>query len=202
MPPPIDKATLLLCFMIALMAACSHAPAPPEPRVIRSQTVLPTHFRKTEARDSGRGRILIPKGVIRMSRITRPRAEMRDGPGTRYAIKSRLLPRGTEVMSFDQIGVWKKVFLPDSGVSGWVHHRTLGAATKDDKLIELKLENLPRVFLANQIQEGFEFGTMKKVKIRIPKGAVFHTLNRTRDKILVLLNSTGSVMWIPGKDSE
>lgn len=53
---------------------------------------------------------------------------VRQGPGTEYAIATRL-PHGTPVTVQERLGLWLRIAIPDSGAEGWVLGRYLSATS-------------------------------------------------------------------------
>jgi Bacterial SH3 domain len=56
---------------------------------------------------------------------------VRQGPGTEYAIVTRL-PHGTPVFVQEREGFWLRIAVPDRGAEGWVLGRYLSATSPDD----------------------------------------------------------------------
>ena len=80
----------------------------PEAARIMPKTVLPTDFKSTLDMPLTK-LILVPVGMLSVSEVTRPRAELRSGPGAQFEVSDEVLPTGTPVMVFNLVGVWRKV---------------------------------------------------------------------------------------------
>lgn len=160
------------------------------------KTVLPKGF----AREIAAGRITIPGDMISVSAVTRPRAEVRSGPGAQFDLEEFVLEQGTPVVLFDRFGVWQKVLAIGSWKRGWVHAATLGDAVKRREPLTLETKLLPTVLALRPIEVAKTYPEGNPLKVDVPKGALFHSLMFSGPTALVVLPETNSVMWVSRKD--
>jgi hypothetical protein len=170
---------------------------PAEP--INSTTVLPASFAEE---GSGPTAIAVPLNLVNAAVVERQTAEVREGPGTEFALDEQLLKKGDLVVLFEKIDNWQKILCPYKDIEGWVHYRTLGEAEKNAKLVELNLLRLPKVFAAHEISEAWDEPTRKQIAVSIPKGSNFPALKFDDAKTLVYLVQSNSPIWLSRKDAQ
>lgn len=167
---------------------------------LNADTRLPDTFGKPLA-SSKAGLVKVPPGMLLLSEIVRPRAELRTGPGIQFELSDRILTQGTRVIVFMKVGVWAKVVVPGNGwQSGWVHGQTLAAARPNDKPMTIDPNRLPTVIALNPVGSVASFPEQKELPVTIPKGAMFRSLRFADKKALIYLPETNSVMWMSRKD--
>lgn len=199
--------------VLAIALACQTPETPPAaqrkakpapPRVVaeslHAATRLPEAFGKPLTSNKV-GLVQVPPGMVLLSEIARPRAELRTGPGIQFELADKILTQGTRVIVFMKIGVWAKVIVP-SGTwqSGWVHGQTLAEAKPNEKPLTIDVNRLPTVIALNRIATVESFPDQVKLSVEIPKGAMFRSLRFADNDALIYLPDTNSVMWMSRKD--
>jgi hypothetical protein len=137
--------------------------------------------------------------MLKISKIVRPKAEVRSGPGSHFQLVDLMLYRDNSVFLFERIGVWQKIFEPISKVSGWVHFRVLDDISSDAGQVAVATTNLPTVFAMTDIDKGYAFPEKSELEVHIPKGAIFKSFKKTEFGTLVWLPQTNSVLWLTGE---
>lgn len=181
-------------------AAVEAVPAPARVTILKSETILPLVFGTGLEVRADAARFIVPGEMLVAAKVSRPRAEVRSGPGAQFDLEEFVLTQGTSVLLFDRVGVWQKVFVPGNGRRGWVHHQTLaeGEALKDP--VTLEVEDLPTLLATKPIAAARSFPEREPVKVEIPKGAMFRSVSYHGDAALVVVPGTDSVMWVSRKD--
>ena len=142
---------------------------------------------------------IVPE-IFNGSLVTRPRAEVREGPGAEFMLQDDLLTQGTQVLVFSRIGVWLKVLVPTSGQKGWVHRQAVSSARPSDHTVNLDMNRLPTVLAIREVDMAKTFPGQSDIRVNIPKGAMFRSLMENEWGTLVWLAETNSVMWMARKD--
>ncbi len=166
---------------------------------LHAGTRLPEAFGKPLI--SGKpGLLQVPAGMLLVSEIARPRAELRTGPGIQFELADKILTQGTSVILFMKVGVWAKVIVPGSWQSGWVHAQTLAEAKPNAGPITIDMNRLPTVLALHPVAAVASFPEQAKLLVEIPKGAMFRSLRFAENDALIYLPDTNSVMWMSRKD--
>jgi hypothetical protein len=198
-------------WLVAALPACSFFDEPTEPAAalpavakrkaprVNDVTVLPPLFARGLP-PRGPSRAVVPAFMVMESKVQRPRAELRAGPGAQFELSDQVLPQGTRVLLFDRVGVWQKVLVVGTWQKGWVHSQALEPGVPNSRPIAVDMSRLPTVIAVNDISAGQAFRSLAPVKVAIPRGAQFRTLRIADGGTLVWLPQTNSTVWISGKD--
>jgi len=144
-----------------------------------------------------------PLGTLRVSKVTRPRAEMREGPGIMFALADRILEEGDKVVVFEQYGVWAKVMTIGHWEAGWLHAHTLSAPRLNKESMTVNFAKFPTVLAVKPIERAVAFGGQdQNIAVAIPKGKIFKALQITEEKTLIWMPEKNSMVWIKGKDMQ
>jgi hypothetical protein len=166
---------------------------------VEAATKLPENFGKPLG--SGKpGVVRVPAGMLMVSEIARPRAELRTGPGIQFELADSILTQGTRVIQFMKVGVWAKVIVIGTWQSGWVHGQTLAEAKPNTRAITIDTNRLPTVLALHPVGSVASFPDQAKLAVDIPKGAMFRSLRFADNDALIYLPDTNSVMWMSRKD--
>ena len=163
------------------------------------KTVLPTDFKSTLDMPLTK-LILVPVGMLSVSEVTRPRAELRSGPGAQFEVSDEVLPTGTPVMVFNLVGVWRKVVVMEDGKTGWVHAQALAQPRLNRVPMRVDARRLPTVLATREVETIKEFPGQTSRTAKVPRGAMFRSLMVNEVGTLVWLPETASVMWMSRKD--
>ncbi len=208
------RVTIVFTFLTFLATACQSentpvdAPAPDKMttkvervsiETIRPETDLPTAFGKPLAEHKA-GLVSVPKGMLLVSQVTRPRAEVRGGPGIQFDLADQILDQGTKVLVFMRHGVWLKIMVPGTWQSGWVHSQALAEPKPSQSSITVDGDRLPTVLALHPVDTVSTFPAQAQVPVSIPKGAMFRSLLFAENDALIWLPDTKSVMWMSRKD--
>lgn len=196
---------------MALSSACSFTgtgqdeslnthSSPPQPETLRTETVLPGNF--VAPQEPERCALLaIPPGILRLSKVAQRRAEIRLGPGGRFALRDQILPKGAQVIVFQRIGPWQQVLVPGSWVQGWIHAAALTPLALNAEPMVVDACKLPAVVALRPIRHVKNYQDTAPLPVAIPSGSRFHTLRTAQRSHLVWLAETNSVVWLPRKDA-
>ena len=151
------------------------------------------------------GLAVVPIGTVRISKVTRPRAEMREGPGVSFALVDRILEEGDKVIVFEQHGVWAKVITIGQWEPGWLHSHTLSTPRLNKQAMTVDFAKFPTVLAVKPVERALAFKTQDKdsdLEVGIPKGKMFKALQVTEDKTLIWMAEKNAMVWIKGKDMQ
>lgn len=166
---------------------------------VKAATVLPATFgTKLETKDGPL--ILVPTGMLAVAKVSRPRAEVRSGPGVQYELADKVLPLGTSVMVFDKVGVWQKVVVMKTSQTGWIHSQALTEPRSSDVPMRVDVRRLPTVLALHDVDSVQSFPALDVLAAKVPRGVMFRTLRYADNGTLVWLPETASVMWMSRKD--
>ncbi len=196
---------LIIVVGIYIQGCSSSTATPTEPVVakpITADTILPQIFAEKSNYNIDQERVRVPESMLRVSTVKRPVAEMREGPGAEFKIMSRLIPQGHNVVIFERVGIWQKVFDMESETIGWVHYQTLNTITLSRTPVEIDLKRLPRVISVRTIDTAFDYKTRQALKVDIPKGQQFLGLSWQAARVLVYLADSNSVVWLKKEDAQ
>jgi hypothetical protein len=144
-----------------------------------------------------------PTGTLRISKVTRPRAEMREGPGVSFALVDRILEEGDRVIVFEQHGVWAKVITVGRWEPGWLHTHTLSIPRLNKQAMTVDFSKFPTVLAVKPLDRALAFKEQEsEVQVAIPKGKLFKALQVTEDKTLIWIAEKNAMVWIKGKDMQ
>lgn len=174
---------------------------------LTGSTVIPSDLKSLDSIHSSLNpKILsvlqVPPGMLALSDVVRPRAYLRQGPGTHFEVGDQLVSKGTSVIILAEIGVWKKVQLMNEGKVGWIHRRTLGSPYTNKNFVKVEAKNLPTVSTLRNLTSIEAFPTHERIPMNVPKGSVFSFFRSNREGFLVWLPVTNSVLWLKRKDAQ
>jgi hypothetical protein len=156
-----------------------------------------------KAANSNIGLAIAPAGTLRISKISRPRAEMREGPGASFALVDRILEEGDKVIVFDRYGVWTKVVTVGQWEPGWLHAHTLSLPRLNKQAMTVDFTKFPTVLAVKPVERALAFKDQEgDLEVAIPKGKMFKALQVTEDKTLIWMAEKNAVVWIRGKDMQ
>lgn len=193
---------IILIYMISLLG-CKTVPKKP-PFIAINETfenMELTPFNPEKNLLAGYNQLKVPGSMLNMFSISRKYVDVRSGPGVNYMISDQTLEKGDRVILTDHSKIWRKVYCPSKRVTGWIHHKTIELMKKKPQEVIINKKYLPKVFTLKESTKGYSFSLKNIVKIQAPKGSPFYTLKRFRDKILVIIGGTQSVIWIDRKDA-
>jgi hypothetical protein len=144
----------------------------------------------------------VPSGILAMSEVIRPRAYLRQGPGTHFEVGDQLILKGTSVIILAEIGVWKKVQLIPEAKVGWIHHRALSSPHPNKNPVRIDAKNLPTVSTLRSLRFVESFPSHERIPMAVPRGSVFSFLRSNLEGYLVWLPVTNSVLWLKRKDAQ
>jgi len=158
-------------------------------------------FGKTAVSDIGWA--VVPIGTLRISKVTRPRAEMREGPGVTFALFDRILEEGDKVIVFEQHGVWAKVITIGRWEPGWLHADTISTSNLNKQAMMVNFAKFPTVLAVKPVGRALAFKSQENdLEVAIPKGKMFKALQVTEDKTLIWMAEKNAMVWIRGKDMQ
>ena len=146
-------------------------------------------------------KVVLPKGALRLSRVSRVRAELREGPGSQFKLQGKWLQRGDKVIVFNRVAAWYKVLTIQSKKQGWMHYKALGSFYYSDRPTALSVHLLPRVFSIRKISSVYLNPSKTQVAVNIPKGRAFAALQIDQRRTLVWVRETDSVLWLNSEDA-
>lgn len=166
---------------------------------ISASSSIPPVYEPAKERLEKIEEIVLPENAILISRVTRPKANMRSGPGTQFDLIDKSLSRTDSVYLFERVGVWQKVSESKTAKEGWLHYQTIMTPWLNPTKITLKTKNLPKAFASKNISHVYTFPDKQKTEFKIPKGAMFNAIAVSEFGTLIWLHQNNSVMWIAGK---
>ena len=146
--------------------------------------------------------IQVAPGLLLLSEIIRPRAYLRQGPGTHYEVGDQILAKGSRVIVQAQVGIWRKVQVMADGRVGWLHSKSVSDPVLNKSFIRVESKSLPTVSTIRPVGMAESFPERERIAVSIPKGTVFSSLRMSQEGILVLLPPTQSVLWLSKKDAK
>jgi hypothetical protein len=170
-----------------------------EAEPVKARTEVPTAFAAKLPKDAERW-ILVPVGMVSVAEVSRPRAEVRSGPGTQFELADKVLAVGTPVLTFEKVGVWRKVVAMRTSQTGWVHEQALTEPQANTVPMRVDARRLPTVLAIRDVKEVQAFPDRDARAANVPRGAMFRTLRYEGGGTLVWLPETASVMWMSRKD--
>jgi hypothetical protein len=162
------------------------------------KTELPRDFNSQNELLSGKA--LLPAHTLELLEVVRKRAELRKGPAITYDLKDKTALKGDVGIPLNTKGVWKKVYLIESGTSGWIHGKTVSSLEGNPKMISVDLKKLPVVAAYKPTKTIYDYPTIKKLDVDIPKGTTFIVFKKYKWRLLVWLPQTNTMAWVAQKD--
>ena len=117
------------------------------------------------------------------------------------SIKNTILEKGQKVVVTESHRVWRKIYAPSTTSSGWLHHKTIRKSTNRKDVIKIDKSNFRKVFTNKNKPRVYSYIEKKPLKMSIPKGSGFYTLMKKKDKILVLVGETSTLIWLAQGDA-
>lgn len=193
-------------FILGLLAGIglgcqSHENTNQFPTMISQSTATPDHFSKHQLFPL-ESEISIPDKLLKQGVISRNRAEPREGPGLQYQLTESIFPKGEEVIILSKHSYWKKVLNPKTGDLGWIHEGSLKTLKPKGHSITIQPKKLPKVFAIKNISRAYEHPRKNRIDVKIPKGRAFYTLRQNKDKILVIIVETKSLLWLSRRHAQ
>jgi hypothetical protein len=186
--------TLVMCSMI--FSQCRHAG---QPELDQDDSSGLTQRPAERAAGTQENLIIQPQALL-VSQVARPKAELREGPGVEFGLLDQTLPMHTAVVMLELKDVWQKIFVPQLGVTGWVHSKSLGLSRLNDEAMMLPAIKMPIVTAVKVITSASSFPDNQPMRITVSRGQVMVLLRRALGKNLVVLNDTRSLAWIAQED--
>jgi hypothetical protein len=170
------------------------------PKPVAPTTIIPERFSTTLPEKLDAGPRSVPKAMLSVAKVVRPRAELREGPGPEFMLHDTLLAQGTQVLVFSRVGVWQKVLVPGSWKKGWIHRQALSEVRPSERAMRIDMSRLPTVLAVRGVDKARAFPSLSEVQVEIPRGSMFRSLKENDWGTLVWLPETNSVMWMARKD--
>lgn len=134
--------------------------------------------------------LVIPPGMVLCSRTIRPYVVLKTGPGEQFPNQDTMLKKGALVVLSNDSSFWKKIYVPQFKLSGWVHAKTLSTSYKNSETIKIHTKDLPIVTTVTQKARLSPYPTGTSTTIIVPRGLALTKIGEGRQKQLV---------WVPGK---
>ncbi len=141
-------------------------------------------------------------GLVMMSRIDRPRAEVRLGPGPDYPLSDAVLTQDLQVITWQKVGVWQKIVTLNGEIQGWVHSAALGKMSVNQQRLKLKVATFPIVSLVRDVTAVFDYASAEEVQVVWPRGTMYVMLMENSRRKLLWVKNTNSVAWINREDAQ
>jgi hypothetical protein len=170
------------------------------PKPVAPTTILPERFSSTLPEKLDAALRSVPKAMLAVAEVVRPRAELREGPGAEFMLHDAMLAQGTHVLVFSRVGVWQKVLVPGSWQKGWIHRQALSEIRPSERAMHIDMSRLPTVLAVREVEKARAFPSLSEVRVEIPRGSMFRSLKESDWGTLVWLPETNSVMWMARKD--
>lgn len=138
----------------------------------------------------------IEPGLLLISSVTRPRVEVRRGPGVQHNLMDHVLVKGQQVAVFERADGWFKVALIPTGEVGFVHSQTISEPESSRQRHTLPVSSLSRLTVARRIRVSFDVEREQRLPVDVPPGAMFWMLKRSKWRALVWLPETSSAVWL------
>lgn len=197
--------------MLAFVGACATVPSEDQALSKLSRKQKPLLIGSGQIGSQGEegvvnftGEAIAPAGTLLVSRVSRNRSEMREGPGVNFAVTDRILEKNARVVVFERHGVWTKVLSLGYWDSGWVHSDTITSPKPNKNAIAINVRKFPTVLAVRPVTQAFAFADHVPVQFNeaIPKGKLFRALQVADDKTLIWNFEKNEMIWIKGKDMQ
>lgn len=162
---------------------------------VSTETILPQNT-QSDFSNIKKTLLEIPNELLNEAVVTRQHAELRLGPGEQYSLDDTIIGAGTKIVTFERFGAWQKVFIPMLKKEGWLHHKTLKPEKSSKQEVTIASTNLPIISILKNVHQVSSYPDKRKVKFKIPKGAVFLAIKYEKEKVLVWIPETNSVAWL------
>ena len=147
--------------------------------------------------------ILVPAKYLDNQSNLKAAAAIRQGPGSQFKLKSRVLPKKTWVVVIDRYRLWSKIYAPQYREAGWVHSKQLQSIVPAAATITLPKKTLSRVFIKPSEKfylTDFESGIAELYESSV-KQAQFLQLMRKDHFRLIVHPYSKKLTWIDQRDS-
>ncbi|NRA44912.1 MAG: hypothetical protein HRU09_08160 [Oligoflexales bacterium] len=197
----------LVAFLaLSLLVSCVHN------KITKEESFLPTQELKAETilaspmqwslPESLPEHLLIPSDILALYKVVSSHVELRQGPGTAYPINDQLLSYDSLVLVIENSGVWRKIAVLDSNLSGWVHNRQIKKTlVKNLTVIKVPTRFFPVVRTVKKVKRIKDYSDKKRIKVQIPTDTPLLRLNSGKKGVLVWLSHTNSVAWLSKNSS-
>lgn len=167
---------------------------------VSATTIVPDKFDTRLDEVGQQGLRFVPKAMLAVAEVIRPRAELREGPGAAFMLNDAMLLHGTELLVLARIGVWLKVLVPGQWQKGWVHRQAVSEVRPNDRPMQIEMGSLPTVLTLRNVDVVRSYPTQRELRVEIPRGSMFRALMENDWGTLVWLPETNSAMWMARKD--
>lgn len=186
----------IICLILAtLMVSSCATNSPVKPSL---ETEIPEDFHDNNKLLSGTA--VLPAQTLELLEVVRNRAELRKGPAITYDLENEIANKGDVGILLSSKGVWKKVYWIDSEKSAWVHGKATAQMRNSPKQISVDLKKLPVVAAYKPTSRIYDYSSIKRIKVDIPKGTTFIVLKKHKWRLLVWLPQTNTLAWVAQRD--
>lgn len=144
--------------------------------------------------------LLVPINTILVSKIKTHSAELREGPGIEFKIKDQLLEKESDIIIFDTLNTWIKVYSPQYDIIGWIHVQTIYKPELNLKEMKLNKQNIPKVFAIKNLKLAYDYISNKPITVNFKKGSFFYLLRINGKNKLVYIENTNSMIWFNNEE--
>lgn len=190
----------LIVFLLSCTSATEVTTTEPLSQIAAKTLIAGNTLEKMSAKARLSSKIIIPRKLFQLYHVSRPRAELRVGPGPQFSILPKILEQGTLLIQIGHHGKWKKIIVPQENLTGWIHSKLMEPDQSQASPLTIPLQALPTVFSTKRRTRAFAYDTNKSITLKIPKGSVFHMISQDQHRVLAILESTQSVIWLSKKD--
>ena len=192
---------LRLIFLSTLTIGCLHKKKTIDySQAVQEKTILPKNF-STSSKIPKNLYIKIPGNLLSFGKTLRPRTEMRLGPSGKFKILNGLLKKNEFVILLSESGNWLQIYTLNNRRLGWVHKKSITqSTTKKNKIYTLPLRILPTVFTKQNVTLVRDYLSLEEQDVFIQKGSYFKALQQEKQKTLIWIASTNSVVWLNKKN--
>lgn len=205
----MPSATLLTLLLLPCLTffSCVSDPSDGPNTVVDSldifpQTEVPDTLKSKRSIEGLPKRLVFMPGLLLVSTVERPRAEIRSGPGHEYPLLDHMLDTRSLVVIYQQVGQWRKILSPTNQIQGWVHGAVLGKITLNTNRIALDSFLIPTVTLTKRINSVYDYDTLQPIAVKWSRGSMFLLLAENSLRKLVWLPKANGVFWINRGDAE
>ena len=177
------QSVLYLLFALALHS-CVAQRSELDPLVFAKKTTIST------------SEIELPKGTVMVAVVTRPRAELRVGPGSTFILGNSILVKGTNLVVISRKKPWVKVYVPGLKKTAWTHSGYLSPSEPNGSQRTISVAAFSVVFALNKIEYAFEYPSGKRIKVMIPKGRGFAKIREDKKRVLIYAGEAGGLLWL------
>ena len=142
----------------------------------------------------GHQSIFIKDDLLNIYSVNTPNTPLRTGPGTQYPIASDLLEGGEIFIKIKEIKDWLKVSSPTHETRGWLHKSQLEIRNPAGLWLETRVESLEKVFSRKKISRAIHPFSQEEIEATIPKDHTLYSLGSTEKSIIVIHESSNSLL--------